>query len=458
MMGMIWESKKEDPDVKRLRFAEILACFLLPAFCLWPASFLGAAEGEVCELEKADIMQEQEEEEPAEDNSAEASEEIWQETTDTEDVSEFRLEWNHNPYFFPEDTVKAVYSYRTGNSAERDDGGQTMRIEMSVCMEKAFYDGILYSLKAESIESGAEEEGLNLGYFYVQREKIYLIRDVDIDLVRTGEELGEAGTVICQPGSEREDFHKNITYGWHEFIRAADGKCAFYSYSDEKPYFYEYFVWQDQKGLTEYRRGYGREEETALLMEGVEQTGFVDEKAFNPYFFPEGVTTVGYDADFDITGVTGEMEVKLSVCEELALENGILYSMKIMNEGDLRFYDSMISEEDKKRMDFGYFYVQPDKIYWIKELKAGTDISERELMEEGRIVCQFEPLEPDTEPDEDWCYGGVGIQGDMCTFGRSQGGEGTFFWEDFVWLKGFGLIEYRSGWGACRDMIYIMMK
>lgn len=211
MMGMIWESKKEYPDVKRLRFAEILACFLLPAFCLWPASFLGAAEGEVCEPEKADIMQEQEEEEPAEDNSAEASEEIWQETTDTEDVSEFRLEWNHNPYFFPEDTVKAVYSYRTGNSAERDDGGQTMRIEMSVCMEKAFYDGILYSLKAESIESGAEEEGLNLGYFYVQREKIYLIRDVDIDLVRTGEELGEAGTVICQPGSEREDFHKNMT-------------------------------------------------------------------------------------------------------------------------------------------------------------------------------------------------------------------------------------------------------
>lgn len=100
MMGMIWESKKEDPDVKRLRFAEILACFLLPAFCLWTASFLGAAEGEVCEPEKADIMQEQEEEEPTEDNSAEASEEIWQETTDTEDVSEFRLEWNHNPYFF----------------------------------------------------------------------------------------------------------------------------------------------------------------------------------------------------------------------------------------------------------------------------------------------------------------------------------------------------------------------
>lgn len=198
MMGIIWESKKEDLDVKRLRFAEILACFLLPAFCLLAASFLGTAEGEAYEPEKGDILQEEEGEEPAEDNSAEASEDILLETTDT--------------------------------------------------------------------------------------------------------------------------------------------------------------------------------------------------------------------------------------------------------------------EEDKKRMDLGYFYVQPDKIYWIKDWEAGTDISERELMEEGRIVCQFEPLERDTEPDEDWCYGGVGVQGDMCTFGRSQGEEGTFFWEDFVWLKGFGLIEYRSGWGACRDMIYIMMK
>lgn len=52
MMGMIWESKKEDPDVKSLRFAEILACFLLPAFCLWTASFLGAAGGRSVSLKK----------------------------------------------------------------------------------------------------------------------------------------------------------------------------------------------------------------------------------------------------------------------------------------------------------------------------------------------------------------------------------------------------------------------
>ncbi len=487
MKKIVQMDRKGDIDTRLFRLVEAFVCFLLLVFCLIVSVLSGkVTESRVYKIENTDREDEQETSEKDEwkgENAgyilegdklregriSDTAEGIWEKTAvdNVKNIQEIWLKGNQNPYFFPNGTTNVMYEYCTGGNAEENGSVKSGQIEMSVCVERTFRDGILYSLKPaggeEAFEDGADgrKEGLNPGYFFVQSEKIYLIRDVDIDSVSSAEELMSAGTVVCQPESQKEDFDKNMTYGRHEFIKAADGKCAFYSYSDEAPYSYEYFVWQEQKGLTEYRKGYGTEEESALRMTGAEQSSFVDEKAFNPYFFPDGTTVAEYEGEFWLDGLDwtdSGIHVELEISRERVLENGILYQMKIMDNEELRSCDSLLREEDKARMNLGYFYVRADKIYRIGDMEIRPGISEGELMDAGRIVCQPEPRGVSEERDEDWCYDSIHIIGDRCYYYRGQGGEGTSYWECFVWQKGFGLVEYRSGWGAGRDMIYIMEK
>ena len=362
---------------------------------------------------------------------------------------------NPNPYFFPDDvdTVKYSRTLKSDLGESRIEG-----IEISVYREKAFSEGILCSLKNGVFKSR---------YFYVQKEKIYLIPDVEIRQDITEEELIETGTVICQPVSKQEEYFERDALGAHEFIKTADGKCAYYSYNDsQEGGFYEYFVWQIGKGLTEYRSGYRETTENGLYMEGVEQTGFVDHKSFNLYFFPDDSSTIKYDGVFQFFGMdpeTGilestEEEVELSVNKIKVFENGILYCMKIINDGKFYFDDSETGEHNRNRLEVGYFYVQADKIYLIRGIEIGSDITEDKLINAGQVICQAESMEDVLSRDEKGWHESIDVIGDRCHFSRYADYIETDWWEGFVWQKGLGLIEYRSGRGAGDSMIQIMMK
>ncbi len=428
----------------------ILSCILLVMFCIRTGENLNEIRRiDICEFENMNVSQRQ--------SSVEtAKEKIF------------------NPYFFAEDVMTVKYNYTV-----RDDSGEEKRrvqkqMEMSVCKEMSFDHGILYNLLLEDVSpssnSGMGVQGkkcFSLGYFYVQAEKIYLIRDMEIKADIIEEDLVGAGVVICLPESQQEDYFTRSTVGWHEFIWVKDGKCTFYSYNDDiKSGFYECFVWQNGRGLTEYYSGYGENEKIKLWMEEAKQTGISNDENDNPYFFLNNITKVEYIGNFEFysveteTGGIGseEIEVELSVKKEKMLENGILYSMEIINDGKFQFADSEIGERDQKRLNLGYFYVQAEKIYLIRDMKIESDITEKELIDKGKIICQPSPREDIMDSDEKGWHEYIKIIGDRCEFCSYANFIETDWWEVFVWQKELGLIEYRSGRGAGRDRIDIMMK
>lgn len=387
-----------------------------------------------------------------------------------EDTPVSALAENPNPYFFPENVMAVTYY------CDRKDGhgeGSSGQVKMAVCKVKAFPEGILYSLKSEGGEKAAESgagsqksEGYERGYFYVQPDKIYLIRNLEIRQDIGNEDLIEAGTVVCQSESKAEDEHTRNVLGPHEMIKAADGKCAFYGNYDNMrgtDGFYEYIIWQEGKGLIGYRNGYGETEEVSLRMEGVQNAGFEDENVFNPYFFPENKAKIKYEGEFNLVGTLPKMEefgprraeVELLVEKERAFTNGILYSMKIVYDGKFCFDDSETGQWNKKRMHLGYFYVTADKIYLIRDMEIHSDITEEELLEYGKVVCQPEPKSDSMDPEEKGWHEGIGIIGDMSCFSRYANYLETDWWESFTWQKGIGLVEYKSGRGALDEMIYI---
>lgn len=106
-------------------------------------------------------------------------------------------------------------------------------------------------------------------------------------------------------------------------------------------------------------------------------------------------------------------------------------------------------------MHLGYFYVQADKIYLIRDMEIDGDITERELMEYGKVICQPEPRGDIIDPEEKGWHEGISILGDECLFGGSANYIETDWWESFIWQKGIGLVEYKSGRGAFADAVYI---
>ncbi len=456
--------------LKKTVIIEILACLLLLACFLYVSVSQNRSEKEnIQKAEETNIQKEQVftvETEDEEKNLTNISEEDMKNTEREISV----LTENPNPYFFPDDVMTVMYDCNREHVPEEK---ADEKIKILICKEIAFPKGILYSLKGEKLsengDDGQENKDFIPRYFYVQADRIYLIRDMEISQDITEKDLIEAGTIICQPNSKAEDEETRNVLGPHEMIKTADGKSAFYGHYDNRDAedSYEYFIWQMGKGLIEYRSGHLEVEDVGIRMEGVEKTGFGDENTFNPYFFAEDKTVIKYEGQFELDGIvseTGELDwrgrtdVELSVEKEKVLENGILYRMDIVNEGKFYFSDDETGRRDEKRMHLGYFYVQADKIYLIRDMEIDLDITEKELIDAGKIVCQPEPRGDIIDPEEKGLHEGIGILGDECVFGRYSNYIETDWWESFIWQKGLGLVEYKSGRGALADMVYITIK
>lgn len=372
---------------KKIIIIAVLACLLLPVCLLYTSISGDRKEREnIQETEEMDMQKGQASIDETGQGEADILTDILEEDTENGEKALPALTENINPYFFPNDVMTVTYHCNTVNSPEEKISEQ---IKMSVCREKVYPKGILYSLKSEdevNVSGGnadsQEKEVLGLGYFYVRADKIYLIRDPGNRRDITEEDLMEAGTVICQSESKAEDEYTRNTLGPHEMIKVAEGKCAFYGQYDttmETGGFYEYFMWEEGKGLIGYRIGHGEVEDISLCMDGIEKAGFENENTFNPYFFPEDKTIIKYEGEFDVAGVYfkekdikfGRTDVEVSVEKEKVLENGILYSIKILDEDKFYYDDGEAGQYGKKRLHLGYFYVQTEKIYLIQDMEIG---------------------------------------------------------------------------------------
>lgn len=139
--------------------------------------------------------------------------------------------------------------------------------------------GDLYHIVFDQINRAEiPEKLLDLGYFYVEKEKIYRLQKLSEEkikiLLESGEVLKDA-TIVCE-NKEIKDTNKNK--GWHEKITIKEDIIEYSSYDDSSTTnFYEAFVWKKGVGIILYRRGYAAELDAITLW----QENWID----NPHEF-----------------------------------------------------------------------------------------------------------------------------------------------------------------------------
>lgn len=185
-----------------------------------------------------------------------------------------RTGWENYLYFFQD---RKPYSYKakfTGLSGEALEEPVETVVTLDIREVKYFDKGTLFELRLvpdEELKFRYDMERLNLGYFYVNEDKIYCIRDKDMSIEAISEEeIKSRGRLVCQR-EETKDLLGEKEKGWHEYISTEGfGRHIYHGYDTlVETGWYEQFVWEWNKGLVQYRSGFGAEAD-AIELELVE--------------------------------------------------------------------------------------------------------------------------------------------------------------------------------------------
>lgn len=174
-------------------------------------------------------------------------------TTDTGAVS--------NLFFFKDNDVKLTYKgdFLFDDIVEKD-------VTMNINELANLRYGKLYELKLDSIE-GIPNDRFSLGYFYVQKDKIYKIEPTaeNFSKLKTSEELPDGSVIVCQD-KEIKDILGKDEPGFHHYLEINGDKREYHSYNNQVDTgYYESLTWEKGKGLINYRSGYGAERDTIEL-------------------------------------------------------------------------------------------------------------------------------------------------------------------------------------------------
>ncbi|GKS12236.1 hypothetical protein YDYSY3_32360 [Paenibacillus chitinolyticus] len=126
--------------------------------------------------------------------------------------------------------------------------------------------GKLYELKLDPIES-VPNERLSLGYFYVQKDKVYKIEPTKDNLIKlkSSEEMPSGSVIVCQEQEIKDTLSKNEP-GWHHYLEVNGDKREYHSFNNQvSTGYYESFIWESSKGLINYKSGYGAERDSMEL-------------------------------------------------------------------------------------------------------------------------------------------------------------------------------------------------
>ena len=151
---------------------------------------------------------------------------------------------------------------------------------------------------------------------------------------------------------------------------------------------------------------------------------------------------VTYDADLLFNEIEHtKAQVEIEIVDE-TLDYQIIH-MSISNWEELNI--------PEYRKEIGVFYcADNDVIYKIDEQ---TDITN---FEQGTIVASPEPMGNDTTgSSERMEKSTITLKDNICVYKYTNGLVETGYYECFIWEKDVGLIEYRSGFGAQSQEIYL---
>jgi len=171
-------------------------------------------------------------------------------------------------------------------------------------------------------------------------------------------------------------------------------------------------------------------------------------QSVNNPFFKTDVEQLNYKGQFIFDDIV-EKDVKLNIKEVSKLEDGIVYELR-MDE---------IMEVPEERLSLGYFYVQKDKIYKIEptEENLGKIKDNGQLPEDGVIVCQDDEIS-DGLGEEKGFHRYLEVKGNVREYHSYDNLVESGYFETIVWEKGKGMISYRSGFGAGRDLIELNLE
>ena len=165
---------------------------------------------------------------------------------------------DNNSFFFP-NAGSHVYNARFSEFSERSD----QEIELQVTKTGNIENNVVYHLTwnaDQQIQDRYGTDRMDLGYFFVTEDKIYLIHeDILSEEALTKEEMISMGTLVCREEEEKDALAPEEP-GWHERIEADGNIRKYYGYNTlTETGYYEQFVWEKGIGLIKYKSGYGAE-------------------------------------------------------------------------------------------------------------------------------------------------------------------------------------------------------
>jgi len=128
--------------------------------------------------------------------------------------------------------------------------------------------GILYELKFDFIKD-IPDDRLNLGYFYVQKDRIYRIKPTQENLskLKSTEILPNDCVIVCQDKELKDSLVKDER-GLHQYIEVNEDKREYHCYNNlVETGYYEQFTWEKNKGLIFYKSGFGAERDSIELQQ-----------------------------------------------------------------------------------------------------------------------------------------------------------------------------------------------
>lgn len=126
--------------------------------------------------------------------------------------------------------------------------------------------GNLFELKIEYVED-VPVERLILEYFYVQNDIIYKIEpsQENLDKLKLGKEITDDSEIVCQDREIKDSLGVD-ELGWHRYLKVDGDRREYHAYNNKvSTGYYESFIWEKNKGLINYRSGYGAERDSIEL-------------------------------------------------------------------------------------------------------------------------------------------------------------------------------------------------
>ena len=223
---------------------------------------------------------------------------------------------------------------------------------------------------------------------------------------------------------------------------------------------YRHFMWIEKEGFEEYMAG-SRENTQDTPSKDTEISDAITIEE-NPYFFNDDRVYLEAKAKYD-NGIDSKF-VEEFVCAEMRFikqyEQGSVYKLVIEPLGALT----------DERLNI-YFYVTNSKIYRLWSYVYQDDITfydddellvkvldtDEKLINNGQIVCQNEKMQCELKEGDSEFHFAITKQGKQIQYSSytiTPNGE-VYYYENFIWEEGKGLIEFGSGYRAERDPLYL---